>query len=297
MEPLSTYMRLGVVVNMVYPDLPFPEALRKIAADPFFSVAEVPPLPEEEGQVMEIAETSGLTLVYCAQPAVLVEGVNPNALENSERRRAVDLLKGHVDRARRLGVGRMAVMSGPDPGEGERERAREQLVCSLREVCDYAWGYGIEVALETFDRDVEKRALIGPTEEAVEVVERTNRANLGLLVDLSHLPLLGEDPWDAMESAGEYLLQVHVGNCVLDPSHPAYGDKHPRLGLEGGANGVEEVTEFLWALGEAGFLDPEDPPIVSLEVRPLPGEDPDLVLAGAKRMLSEAWGRVWEELL
>ena len=35
---------------------------------------------------------------------------------------------------------------------------------------------------------------------------------------------------------GPGLLHVHVGNCVLEPSSPLYGDKHPRFGVEGGAN-------------------------------------------------------------
>ncbi|HIE04163.1 MAG TPA: sugar phosphate isomerase/epimerase [Candidatus Latescibacteria bacterium] len=276
----------GLVTDMAYPDLPPSEALRRVALDPFFSVAEVP----SSSEVREVAETSGLVLTYCAQPAVLDEGADLGASDEGKRRRAVEVIGRHIERAGRMGAKRLVVMSGPDPGEGGRREARRQLVRSLREVCDRAWDYGIEVVLETFDRDVDKRSLLGPTEEAVEVVEAVNRANLGLLLDLSHLPLLREDPWYAVQIAGELLFHVHVGNCVTEPSSPLYGDKHPRFGVDGGANGVEDVEDFIRALHDVGFFEGELP-IVSIEVRPLPGEDPELVLAGSKRLLTEALRR------
>ena len=38
-----------------------------------------------------------------------------------------------------------------------------------------------------------------------------------------------------------------------------------------------------------GFLNEKDRPIVSFEVKPFEDEDPDVVLAGAKRTLELAW--------
>ena len=41
-----------------------------------------------------------------------------------------------------------------------------------------------------------------------------------------------------------------------------------------------------------GFLSKEKRPIVSFEVKPFGDEDPDLVVANAKRVLNRAWDKV-----
>ena len=43
---------------------------------------------------------------------------------------------------------------------------------------------------------------------------------------------------------------------------------------------------------DIGFLNAENPPIVSFEVKPLADESSELVIANAKRALREAWARV-----
>jgi hypothetical protein len=43
---------------------------------------------------------------------------------------------------------------------------------------------------------------------------------------------------------------------------------------------------------QIGFLNDQKPPIVSFEIRPFGDEDPDVVIANAKRTLNVAWARV-----
>ena len=84
-----------------------------------------------------------------------------------------------------------------------------------------------------------------------------------------------------------------MGNCVVkDPNLPAYGDAHPRFGFPNGENDVDELAEYLQVLMKIGFLNEANPPIVSFEVKPLEGEDPNIVVANAKRTLNLAWCRV-----
>jgi hypothetical protein len=84
-----------------------------------------------------------------------------------------------------------------------------------------------------------------------------------------------------------------MGNCVVkSPDMPAYGDAHPRFGFPGGENDVAELAAYLRVLKDIGFLNKENPPIVSFEVKPFGDEDPDVVVANAKRTLNEAWLRV-----
>ena len=52
---------------------------------------------------------------------------------------------------------------------------------------------------------------------------------------------------------------------------------------------MEELAAYLRLLLKIGFLNEESRPIVSFEVKPFEGEDPDVVLAGAKRTLDLAW--------
>ncbi len=82
---------------------------------------------------------------------------------------------------------------------------------------------------------------------------------------------------------------------IADTDHAAYGDKHPRFDVSGGAVGTEEVRRFLEALIYAGYFKRNTPttmPVVSFEVRPAEGESPELVIANAKRTLAHAWARL-----
>jgi hypothetical protein len=67
---------------------------------------------------------------------------------------------------------------------------------------------------------------------------------------------------------------------------------HPRFGFPNGENDVDQVVAYLRVLLEIGFLNDQKPPIVSFEIKPFGEEDPDIVIANAKRTLNEAWARV-----
>jgi len=65
--------------------------------------------------------------------------------------------------------------------------------------------------------------------------------------------------------------------------------------VPGGAVGVEELKRFLEALIYAGYFKRNTPttmPVVSFEVRPMAGESSALVIANAKRTLTQAWARM-----
>jgi hypothetical protein len=92
------------------------------------------------------------------------------------------------------------------------------------------------------------------------------------------------------------MTHLHIGNCVLrDSSHPAYGDQHPRFGVSGGENDVEQVREFFEVLFKLRWLKkdgntkPGDKPIISFEVKPMAGENSSIVLANSIRVFKEAW--------
>ena len=296
-------MKVGVVHFMAYPETmggegPIVETLQKIAEDHFFTAVELSWVRNKRtrGIVKCLLEASYLSVAYVAHPRLLLKKLDLSSFDSEKREKAIEEMKIAVDEAYEMGAKGCVFLSGGDPGKEKRKGASECLVDSIKRICRYAELTGhLDLILEIFDREIDKKCLIGPTGEAVRVAEQVRReyGNFGLLVDLSHIPLLGEAPEDAILPAKDYLMQAHLGNCVRnDTSHFAYGDQHPRFGLAGGENDVEKVKDFLKVLLEAGFLNEKDPPIVSFEIRPRLNEQSEVVIAGAKRVLRQAWERL-----
>jgi len=299
MEDLSRYVELGIVHFMAFPETirgekGILESIRKILLDDDFQVIEVTWIkdPKVRKEAAELFDQSGIKVLYAAQPRVLLQGLNPNALNEEERKKAVEDLKKGIDEAIEIGAKGFAFLAGRDPGPEKRSEAKKQLIKTISELCDYARSRekDLMVELEIFDREIDKKALIGPSREAAEIAKivRKEHSNFGLLHDLSHLPLLGESPREALEPIKKYLTHIHIGSCVLDPSHEAYGDKHPRFQLKGSEVDVYDLRDFLETLFDIGYLGGE-PKVVSFEVSPRPGEDPELVIASSKRFLWRAW--------
>jgi len=238
-----------------------------------------------------------------AQPGLLINKLNLVTEEETACQATLDNVRGSIDQAYFLGARLVAVLDGPDSyGPEMAGKAKEQLIESLKELCAYAGeearDHVLTISLEVFDRDVDKRSLLGPAPEVPEVAAqvRTEYDNFGVTLDLSHLPLLGEIPRQALTPVQEYLVHILVGNCVLrDKDHPAYGDYHPPFGCPGGENDMGELIEFLQVLFEIRYFDKELPtgrPVVTFEVTPLLGGDPELVIAGTKRVWSNAWAKL-----
>lgn len=300
----SNYFRLGLVHFMAYPEVAGDESrmlptIAAVAADADFEVVELKGVakPSLRQEIRELCESAHLAVAYGAQPIVLGQKLNPNSADPGEREHAVRVLKKAVDEAVELGAQGFALLSGPDPGDAGRPLAQKALEASLVELCEYAGPKGLPVVLEVFDRDIDKKSLVGPTVLAAEIAHNVRQrvGNFGLMVDLSHVPMLNETAEAALSAAQEYLVHVHVGNCVIrDKAHPAFGDLHPRFGIAGGENDVAELADFLRGLFRIGYLGEglSERPILSFEVKPLPGETSEAVIAGSKRALAAAWAEL-----
>ena len=191
----------------------FEKSLLAMAEDPFFDIIEVPPLSREQWRVVErISRDTGVGVALGAQPAILTKGLNPSALEAEARKAAVKSLKEIIGEAVSHGVCKIALCSGSDPGPENREKAKESLAESIHELYEYARDHHATIILETFDRDWDKKQLLGPLEEALKLLEALEEegVRIGLLWDLSHAPMLGEEPSD-LEKAASYLAHVHIG--------------------------------------------------------------------------------------
>lgn len=301
-ESLYKYMKPGLVHFMAYPSTmkgegPVVETIRKIATDAYFSAIEITTIRDEEDRqaVKKMLESSHMKVAYGAQPRLLTVGLNVNDLDEGGRQKALANLKEGIDEAYEMGASGFAFLSG-NYEEARKEEAYQALIRSTDELCSYARSKGdMKVALEVFDYDVDKRSLIGPAALALRYAKeiREKHTHFGLMVDLSHIPLIHETIEESLLPVRDYIIHAHIGNCVVkSPELPAYGDVHPRFGFPGGENDVDEVVHYLRVLLDIGFLNTQNPPIVSFEVKPYGDEDPDIVIANAKRTLNEAWARV-----
>jgi sugar phosphate isomerase/epimerase len=306
----SHMMDFGVIHPLIYLECrggegPILETLPTIVNDSDFGAVEIAPIknPEVRQKAKTLLAQSQLQVVYLPILPVLLEKLEPGSADPDQRGQAMTRLKALIDEAIDFGSV-MAMVQGPlDPGADQREVTTERLVQDLQELCDYAVTHSkkrlLYITFENFDRDVEKKRLIGPTTETVKMADAVNRSNFGLTIDLSHLPLLGETSAHALQTAAPHLIHAHIGNCVIDhPESPLYGDFHPRFGHPLGRNDLPEVVEYLRQLDAVQYWTRAreklgSTPILSMELRTIPGEEsPEAVLANGKRTFLRAWAQV-----
>ena len=295
------YMHLGIVHFKAFPQVvggqgPIVETLRKIAEDDFWTAVEVGWMKDVKvrHEASKLLEVSHLNVCYATQPRILGQKLNPNSFDTAERNKAIDNVKRGIDEAYQLGASSVRVLSGKDPGDDKREEAKKIFIDTLKQWCDYAKQQGdIRLYLKIFDRDIDKRALIGHFKDAADVAEAVYKEyqNFGILSDLSHFPLLRETPAEAIPLVMKYPMHFHIGNCVMrDRKNILYGDLQPRFGVPGGELDTLDVRDYFKLLLEHNLLNPDDKPVLSVEVRPLLAEETsEMIIANAKRVIKQAW--------
>ncbi|MCC2253058.1 sugar phosphate isomerase/epimerase [Ruminococcus sp. CLA-AA-H200] len=299
------YMRVGIILHMAYNGLstgegPVLECLSNIAADDYFDAVEITQIKDDETRrkAAEMIEIAHMDVAYGGQPCLLTTGMNINDLDETKRRAAVDRMKAAIDEAYEIRAKGFSFLAGKYEEE-KKEEAYELLLDSTRELCEYAKSKGgMPVLCEVFDYDIDKKSLIGPVALAKRYAETmcAEYDNFGLMVDCSHIPMLHETFEENLLPIKDYIRHAHMGNTVIkSPDLPAYGDQHPRFGFPNSENDVEELAAYLQVLLDIGFLNRENPPIVSFEVKPYGDEESAFVIANAKRTLNAAWKLVEEK--
>lgn len=301
-EMIHSYARIGIVHSMAYPESvtsreAYRSTLKKILSDEYFDVAELghPPFEGLGEEAREMVEVAHCTLTYSGHGLLFSKGLNINSLDEGERKKAVQALKEGIDEAYAMGSEEFQFLSRGWE-EGKEDRYLAALVASTTELCAYAKSKGgMPVVLEVFDHTIDKRSLLGPAPLVARYAEavRAEYDNFGIMIDCSHIPMIGESIDEAVDPVVEYITHVHVGNTLIrDTSHPSYGDYHPRFGYPGSENDTEYLAAFLQKLVDIGYLTEGGTNILSFEVKPQRGEDPDLVVASSKRTLNRAWRMV-----
>jgi sugar phosphate isomerase/epimerase len=305
MDDWQKYCTLSLVHFMAFPETQsgegdFVRSLQQVGDMAFFGAVELSSIhqPAARREVKHILQEYGLKTGFGAQPLILSQKLDLNSLDANVRIQAGLKLGEALEQAAEIGADRFVLLSGRDLGEEKRCQAYQFLEEALVELGLFARKLGIRVVLETFDRVVDKCALVGPSQEAIGLAKRVQMQypEFGLLYDMGHMPLLEEAPGLALPILREALAEVHLGNCVKTPGAAAYGDKHPRFDYPGGVNGTGELVEFLRVLFEIGYLggdsQAEDLPWVGFEIRPQPGETTTDILDH----IQSTWTTAWEQL-
>ncbi|MFH0965289.1 MAG: TIM barrel protein [Planctomycetota bacterium] len=305
-EHFSHYMQVGIVSFAAFPDLGSGKgdvvaAMEMLADDPLFEQIDVTRVddPAERRKAASIAQSANMRVAFGAHPVILSENLDLSSCDEGARTAAVKRLLPFIGEAVEWKAFAFVVLSGKDPGEASRDKALDALVRSLIELAAASRSQGgPTIVLETFDRvPFGKNCLVGPTDLAVQVARKVRKSHpdFGLLLDLSHLPLLDEDPRQSLLRSKGLLSCVHIGNCIRKEryrGHPAYGDNHPPFGIPEGENGVRELRDFLAALFEVGYLAAGRKPVVGFELKPPAGMSVEALLENARSTLGQAWAQL-----
>jgi sugar phosphate isomerase/epimerase len=302
------YFDLGIVIPASFPEMsdgtgPIIENLNYVLGTGLFSLVETTYRKDEEGftELRNYLDQKRVRTIYLAPFVIYQKGLDLNCFDENVRQEAVTVLKEFVERAYFIKAEKLMICSGPDPGVANREKAKKQLMKSLNELLEWThqfWSdYLLELILENFDRQLQKKRLLGPTNESVELIMevKKNFRNINLIIDQSHLRQLDENSGESLALAKNCLGHVHLANCLLrDKSHPQWGDGHPPFNMVGSELGTEDIVNLFGHLFEIGYLE-EDPkgelPTISLEVKPLPDGDKHATFKETCDTFLEAWGK------
>lgn len=296
---------IGVVHYALFPDMAsgvgnVMPTIEPLLLDGFFRAIEIAWIKDghTRQQVAETLHSSGIEVMFSGGPPFLSSGLSLSSTNCTERLRAVEFAKRLIDMACDVNARNLLIPSGPDPGDDLRQAALAAFRLSMDEICSYA---AIQrpkdppvICLEPFDRHIRWRQLLGPTKLAATVIAdiRKQSPNCGITLDMSHVAQLGENLEDAIRDAGDCLVHAHIANCVLAADDDLFGDMHPPFSIPHGEYVWEDMARFIRALDDSGFYSRPclyGKPVVSLEVRPLRGQDPWEVLRKHRARLSESY--------
>jgi len=273
------------------------QTLEELLAWPEFAVVDVYCAGDPAQQTREAAmiRASGKTSIYNLPLLATLPGCDPNSTDQATIERTRTAVLPHLDAAANAGATFNNIASGLNPAATERAQAWEGWLDFLswfgREVAQR----GMEAVIEPFDFSIGKNLLIGPTADAVRSIEAMRARDVNsvyLMVDMGHLPIMGESFAHAITLSAPYLRHTHLGSAIIrDSTHPWYGDWHPPLGMPEGEHGVPELANFLRELHKAGYFN-NSRASLTLEMRPYPGMDARSSVDCWLGMMDEAWNLV-----
>ncbi len=295
---IRDYAKLGLVHHMLYQNCVnnpayHADTLKEFSARTDIETFDfcVPYAEPWRSKAIETVKQCGKESAYALHlfPA---RKISLGSLDLTERELTKIVIRDQIEQAVKGSAKRFVFVSGADNPE-HRAEAQERFYEFCLWFCGELAPHGITALLEPFDRTVDKKFLYGSIDECVELVDRVRMIhnNIGIELDIAHLPLMGEDIRESILKCSDRIKRVHLGNCVLkDQCCPLYGDMHPPMGIDGGEICERELATALKALFEIGYLDKTKRNPLVLEMRPLDGETSiERTIADSFALLDRAW--------
>ena len=303
-DSIRNYAKLGLVHHLMYgkctnDPVYHLETLKQFVNRPDIEIFDccLPYGEPYRTQAAEAVKASGKKHLVFATHLFPLRKLSICSTSYAEQAQCRMIVKDMIDQAAQMGAyGFIFASGGPAFQKGSRANfdAFYDFTCWL---CENLAKHNIMAQLEPFDYDFDKAYYFGPMDMCVELVEKVgkNHPNIGLEVDMAHLPLMREPFVSSIERSGKWLQRVHLGNSVnKDKNDPFYGDNHPPVGYPGGNIDVPELVEILTALKKVGFLNKENRGDLIIEMQPFPGKSVDETVADNFARLEKAWAQVAE---
>ena len=297
---LSDICTPGIVIAQLFPNARKESganiaAMRKAAELNFYGAYEIAETldPRERKEIKTFLQENKSKLVYWLSLVQFDSGISISALDEDERKEAAGQLMTQIPNAIECGADYVGLLPGPDVAVEERDEAKRQLAKSIREMADFAKQYGsIRFLMESMDRDAHKKHVIGPTTEAVDFILQLRRSvpEFYFNFDAAHIKLLQEEPVESLSTAVPVMSEIHLANCVDDPTSPLFGDNHMRIG-EPGFLTADYIAELFKKGLELKFLG-SNKPIVCLEVSCEENEDPWNIEKNGRENMIQAWQKI-----
>ena len=249
-------------------------SLRELAVNPSVDALDCWVWADHGNEELQILRESGKVINYNIGDRFGEAPSFPASADANERAYALDRLRRESNFAMECGAKKIIFASGKGV-KGDHKGSLQRFVEFVltwsetlpKDIC---------LCLEPTDCDIDKHFLLGALEDTVACVEaiRKEGRNIGILLDMGHIPIMHETLASAVEKTADVLEHIHLGNCVVkDPLHPLYGDKHPCWGEQGGEYDTQDGAEMLQLLKKFGYFSRAYPQTVSFEMRTLPNMD------------------------
>lgn len=146
--------------------------------------------------------------------------------------------------ARALGSPSVSLCPGMVPWDRDLETGRKQLMKSFRELSKINGEYGLMLLIEPAHRF--ETNLILTIDDCVRAMDELSDPAFGILLDVGHCHVNGEDLADAVKLAARYPLHIHLDDNM--------GDADAHLDLGEGNIDFGRLKEGLGAVNYSGFL-------------------------------------------
>ena len=179
------------------------------------------------------------------------EGLSFTDPDNAIRQAAIERIKSHVTVATRfkaviiIGLVRGIINPGVEHGQ-----AMDWLFEALQECSQAAAKFGVRLALEPINRY--ETTLINTVEQGLNLIERVEADNFGLLLDTFHMNIEEPQIEESIRMCGERIFHFHVADS--NRWYPGAGHIN-----------FKTILDALYGTGYQGFVSGEFMPIPDVE--------------------------------